>query len=207
MCESLIILFPISLLYYYCCCYCNILNLSTFISLNIIHTKLKFLWFLSILLLYFPSYWVNSFIYLPSRETVTLRSATKFRTRERTRVCKVEQRREKEKRDPERMQNRARCGIRRTNYQKNYTPVNFYRSEQRWVRTKKAVRGNRAKIYIERFSWSSLARSQARLLPRMAWHSKSGAPPKLFRTIIITSRDRRAIFYSISSASSGMRRL
>lgn len=109
------------------------------------------------------------------------------------------------------MQNRTRrgaaSGVRIT---KKLHASQFYRRSRRWVRTKKAGRGTGRK-----FTSKDLARppslppspvhrhsldAVAGPLPRMAWHSKSGAPPKLFRTIIITCRGRRAIFYSISSA-------
>jgi len=135
--------------------------------------------------------------------------ATKFRTREGTRAPRIGAKKISSGCKTERG---AASGVRIT---EKLHASQFYRRQRRWKReedeesgTKKAGRGTRRK-----FTSKDLARSPlfplpldavAGPLPRMAWHSKSGAPPKLFRTIIITCRARRNLLLNIVS---GMRRL
>lgn len=112
------------------------------------------------------------------------------------------------KKNLERMQNRTRRSIRRTNYRKITRQSILSSAATMPARTKKAERGTRRKFTSKDLVGHPLfplpLGAVAGPLLRMAWHSKSGAPPKLFRTIIITCRARRNLLLNIVS---GMRRL
>lgn len=117
------------------------------------------------------------------------------------------------KKNPERMQNRTLARHQAyTNYRK-ITRQSILSSAA--TRTKEAGRGTGRKFTSKDLAEVSplpLVLSHLPLdavagpLSRIAWHSKSGAPPKLFRTIIITypERHRRNLLLNIVS---GMRRL